>query len=103
MKARVEVRLDYCTVALHAMYDTVHRALINRYTHTYRSYSHIFRHTSGYAFVSLFVCHASFKNVWTTRVVKVRMYREPYVQMLRSFCLALFVRSNRHTVFLLRE
>ena len=36
MKARVEVLLDYayCTyVALHAMYDTVHRALINTYTH----------------------------------------------------------------------
>ena len=34
MKARIEVRRD--TVALHAMYDTVHRALINtsRYTHT---------------------------------------------------------------------
>jgi hypothetical protein len=29
MKARVEVR----HYALHAMYDTVHRALINRYTH----------------------------------------------------------------------
>jgi hypothetical protein len=26
------------TVALHAMYDTVHRALINRYTHTSRTY-----------------------------------------------------------------
>ena len=36
MKARVRVRRDtYDTpVALHAMYDTVHRALINRYTHT---------------------------------------------------------------------
>ena len=33
MKARVEVR-RLRTVALHAMYDTVHRALINRYTHS---------------------------------------------------------------------
>ena len=39
MKARVEVRLDDCTyVALHAMYGTVHRALIkNRYWY-YSSY-----------------------------------------------------------------
>ena len=35
MKARVEVRHYVRTVALHAMYDTVHRALINRYTHNY--------------------------------------------------------------------
>ena len=35
MKARVEVR--HYTVALHAMYETVHRALINRYTHTVRT------------------------------------------------------------------
>ena len=44
MKARIEVRhyVLYCTEALHAMYmyDTVHRALINRYTHTY-----VFSHT----------------------------------------------------------
>ena len=34
MKARVEVRIDIViTAALHAMYDTVHRALFNRYTH----------------------------------------------------------------------
>ena len=37
--SRAEVRLDYCTyllpvLALHAMYDTVHRALIHGYTHT---------------------------------------------------------------------
>ena len=34
MKARVEVRPDTVCLALHAMYDTVHGALINRYTHT---------------------------------------------------------------------
>ena len=33
MKARLEVRTDYCTVALYAMYDTVHRALINTSTY----------------------------------------------------------------------
>ena len=37
MKARVEVRRDTYTyyVAVHAMYDTVHRALIHRYTHAF--------------------------------------------------------------------
>ena len=35
MKARVEVRLLRTVLALHAVYDTVHRALINRHTHTY--------------------------------------------------------------------
>ena len=38
MKARVEVRHTYDvyhTVALHAMYARVHRALINRYVHSY--------------------------------------------------------------------
>ena len=34
IKTRVEVRHFVRTVALRAMYDTVHRALINRYTHT---------------------------------------------------------------------
>jgi hypothetical protein len=40
MKARVEVRhYEYVhTAALHAMYDTVHRVLINRCTHTYVEY-----------------------------------------------------------------
>ena len=32
MKARIEVRHFVMYVALHAMYDTVHHALINRYT-----------------------------------------------------------------------